>query len=161
MKICTKCHVEPQAYPDRNNNNYCKPCNAANGREYYQKNRKRKKLSTDWSTAGKTHKTSYNPSYNWFKTAKNRAKKNGREFTITFEHVLALMPENNICPVFGFVMEHGGDRNTSPSIDRIDSSKGCVEGNIQIISKLANSMKQNADSKQLLQFCDWVQRTNQ
>ena len=61
------------------------------------------------------------------------------------------------CPVFGFPLltAKGAARDFSPSADRILPSKGYVRGNIQIISMLANKMKQNATPEQLDQFAMW------
>ena len=62
------------------------------------------------------------------------------------------------CPVFGFKLTVGTrwDHRHSPSIDKIIPSKGYVRGNIQVISMMANTMKQNATPKQLEQFANWV-----
>jgi hypothetical protein len=50
---------------------------------------------------------------------------------------------DNKCPIFGFNLEWNGNgfRETSPSIDRIDSSRGYTKDNIQIISWKANRIK--------------------
>lgn len=62
------------------------------------------------------------------------------------------------CPVFNqsFVAGSGSPHAWSPSVDRIVPSKGYVRGNIQIISYKANTMKQNATIKQLIQFALWI-----
>jgi hypothetical protein len=63
------------------------------------------------------------------------------------------------CPVFGFplVSNEGKIGYNSISVDRIDPNLGYIKGNIQVISNLANSMKQNASKEQLLMFAKWIQ----
>ena len=44
----------------------------------------------------------------------------------------------------------------SPSIDRIDSSKGYIPGNIQIVHKQANFMKQSLSHEEFINFCKLI-----
>ena len=62
------------------------------------------------------------------------------------------------CPIFKKPLAWGKDRHHdfSPSVDKIIPEKGYVKGNIQVISYLANRMKNNASPKQLKQFASWV-----
>lgn len=82
--------------------------------------------------------------------AKKRAKAKGFEFNLTLDNVV--WPE--VCPVFGtpFIYEgaKGSAQDTSPSLDRVDSSKGYVTGNVQVISWLANRIKNDATPEQLM-----------
>jgi hypothetical protein len=61
-----------------------------------------------------------------------------------------------VCPVLGIELDwkpkRNGGHDNSPSLDRIDSTKGYVKGNVMIMSTLANRMKSNATIEQLNQF---------
>jgi hypothetical protein len=77
--------------------------------------------------------------------AKSRAKEKNLEFNITVEDIV--IPEK--CPLLGIELMHGdGTRKTckssSPSLDRIDSSKGYIKGNVWVISHKANTIKSNS-----------------
>lgn len=73
-----------------------------------------------------------------FNAAKTRATAKGREFSIELSDIQ--IPE--LCPVFKTPM-------VSPSLDRIDSSKGYVKGNVRVISKRANQLKSNATVEEM------------
>lgn len=53
------------------------------------------------------------------------------------------------CPVFGWVLRAGGRHFNSMSIDRVDSSKGYIPGNVKVISLRANQLKNNATIEEL------------
>jgi hypothetical protein len=79
--------------------------------------------------------------------AKRRALSNGMEFTITIDD---LLPIPDICPILGIKINYLGTKekrgfvNDSLSIDRVDSSKGYIVGNVRIISWRANRIKSDA-----------------
>lgn len=92
-------------------------------------------------------------------SAKHRSIKKGVPCTIIEEdiHIPA------VCPVLGIPIEKRfnadgkkGAYPNSPSLDRIDNLKGYEKGNIQVISSKANSMKNSASPKELIQFAYWV-----
>lgn len=85
-----------------------------------------------------------------YRVAKSRAMKKSLEFSVSLEDII--IPE--ICPVFLTPMV----RHTryAPSLDRIDCTKGYTPDNIQVISKLANTMKNNATEEELQKFAKWI-----
>jgi hypothetical protein len=87
--------------------------------------------------------------------AKTRATRKGREFNIEIEDIV--IPE--ICPVFGVPLVE--ETEYAPSIDRVDSSKGYVKGNIQIISRRANLLKNNASINELEMVIEFLKRSDE
>ena len=45
---------------------------------------------------------------------------------------------------------------TNVSVDRIDSSKGYIKGNVQLVCMAVNQMKNDLDMQTLLTFCDAI-----
>jgi hypothetical protein len=93
---------------------------------------------------------------------KKGALRRGFEFDITIEYAWDLfLEQDRKCALSGqdigfniktgSLSKYGYQKNTA-SLDRIDSKKGYVKGNIQIISYLANTMKNNATNEQLITF---------
>lgn len=75
-------------------------------------------------------------------SAKRRCKKRNIEFAI--DHSDIVIPD--VCPVLGIPLNpaKGCQTHNSPSLDRIDPSKGYVKGNVWVISWRANSIKSDA-----------------
>ena len=91
----------------------------------------------------------------WYR-AKQRAKKYNLDFDIQESDII--IPEK--CPILEVPIILGSKDNYeyTPSLDRIDNSKGYVKGNIQVISKKANSMKNSATYQELITFCKNILR---
>lgn len=99
---------------------------------------------------------SYTPEWRMHQRAKGRSKEYNREFTIKVEDVI--IPDR--CPILGIQLNMNSGRSgaydNSPSMDRIDNSKGYTKENIHVISQLANRMKAHATNEQLHLFAQWV-----
>lgn len=77
--------------------------------------------------------------------ARYRAKKKNLEFSISVDD---LFPIPEYCPVLGIKLERvkgtiALNGSSSPSLDRIDNSKGYTKDNICIMSMRANHMKRD------------------
>lgn len=80
--------------------------------------------------------------------SKNHAKQYNIEHTITINDIF--IPDK--CPILK--TKFIPNTNYTYSIDRIDNTKGYVPGNIGVISKLANTMKNNANFTELILFAN-------
>lgn len=76
-----------------------------------------------------------------YRVKKANAKRRGHEFTITLEYFRDLVKAN---PHY---LEQTDNVKKKWTIDRIDSSKGYIPGNIQILSFSQNSSKKNRDEE--------------
>jgi len=87
--------------------------------------------------------------------AKKRAKLKGQEFDLQIEDIPEI-PE--YCPILHIKIianKTNSPLDSSPSLDRIDSKKGYIKGNVQIISNRANRIKSDAtieEVEMLLKF---------
>lgn len=98
---------------------------------------------------------------NMFRKAYERAKAKNLPFNIDNEYIRSIIPSH--CPIFGMPLEwsilRGNSHNTlpnSPSLDRIDPTKGYIKGNVWIISQKANQIKSNATHEELKLVADAV-----
>lgn len=96
------------------------------------------------------------PSYDLWQRAKKRAKKFGRDFNLNLDDII--IPE--YCPILGIRLEScsGYPKNCSPSLDRINNSKGYIRGNVGVISHLANKMKREMSPEIILAMAEWVKQ---
>lgn len=61
-----------------------------------------------------------------------------------------------LCPLLGIELKPGKGKTSkhSPTIDRIDNTKGYTMDNIWVISHLANNMKRNSSKEELILFAN-------
>ena len=80
--------------------------------------------------------------------AKWRAKRDGLDFNISKEDIN--IPDQ--CPILGIKLKRNigsGWHSDSPSLDRIDNTKGYTKDNIRVISNRANSLKKQCNTRRI------------
>ena len=86
----------------------------------------------------------------FFILKEKNSKKRGHQFEINFDYFLSILPEDGLCPIFSskFVFS-SKSIDEQLTIDRIDSTKGYIIGNVAAISRRANILKNNATLEEL------------
>lgn len=89
-----------------------------------------------------------------FQSAKERAAKRGLAFEITLEDIV--IPEK--CPIFGIPLckGEGAMHDGSPTLDRIDNTRGYTKDNIHVISWKANKLKGDGTSHDLMVLAQYL-----
>jgi len=185
MKICKECeneYDESEFYTQKHKrkskkkgvyvleilSSYCKPCDRAKSKrvkdssEYKERTNttRRSRKQTDPEYRDKVNKQKReslrnNPERRMLAHAKARSKKNGYNMDITIDDIV--IPHE--CPLLNvpFITGTKDCYLYTPTLDRIDSTKGYTKDNLWVISMLANSMKNSANVKQLLTFAKNIQ----
>lgn len=90
--------------------------------------------------------------------AKQRAKQKDFEFNLDSSDIVIPLR----CPILDIEIIRNKNTSTkvnSPSLDRIDNTKGYIKGNIMVVSNKANTMKNNATPEELIKFANWILKT--
>src|SRR5579859_840043 len=102
------------------------------------------------SVVKKNHESTKRSDAYWFLyAAKRRAIQKGLEFTLSENDLGIVIPSR--CPLLDIPIfrSKGGFSPNSPSLDRIDSAKGYIPGNVWVISNRANLIKRDATAEEL------------
>lgn len=96
------------------------------------------------------------PEKRLFWAATRRAKDRAMEFSIDLSDIV--VPTH--CPYLGIELvphtPRGTPRTACITLDRINNQEGYVKGNVEVISHLANTMKNSATEEQLILFAEEV-----
>ena len=114
---------------------------------------------TENATARRKKNLLYNRAREKYSEIKKRALLKNLEFDLTTNYIRTLLEETKVCPVLGTKLTIGKANNwfdDSPSIDRIDNTKGYVPGNVFVISNRANRIKNNATIDELEKLIQWL-----
>lgn len=89
------------------------------------------------------------------------------EFSISIEYIWDLfIKQQRKCAISGIELEfrkyrHDKFKNiNAASLDRIDSSKGYIKGNVQWVHKDVNKMKQSFDNQYFIKMCKTIANWN-
>lgn len=94
------------------------------------------------------------PEIRLIKGAKRRAKLKNLEFDLSLEDIK--IPK--FCPILLIPLYHNEKVvcSSSPTLDRIDNSKGYIKGNIAVISHKANSHKSDLTLAQSIRLVEYM-----
>lgn len=169
FKICTKCKKKKlsgefyKARSFKSGSTYeCKECMTAY--RYENRERIREYMRVRRTTNPEEFKeqrrkgwSKLDPARRMLIQSRGRAKRKNIKFNIELKDIV--VPE--VCPILGipFVAGKKNDYEFTASLDRIRNEEGYVVGNVQVISKKANSMKNSASVEDMIKFAKWVFKT--
>lgn len=152
-KKCTNCErLLPLESFTKNKNSTdghfyrCKECENKRKKEFYYNGYN--KVMSEKQPSRREYNRDYHSKMDVFKlrlrTAKQRARLKGFDFDLTLEHIVELYDkQKGVCYISGVEMTLEKHSPRTISIDRIDSSKGYIIGNIGLCTDFINQAKSN------------------
>ena len=103
-----------------------------------------------------------------FTDLKTRIKNKRVKYNVPLDFDILYLEElynkqKGLCAISNIPMTYvlyNGHNNTNVSIDRIDSSKGYIKNNIQLVCCIINKMKLNMTLDELLFYCTHIIKNN-
>jgi hypothetical protein len=166
--ICQCCQKEFERLLGEVNRNkkknreiYCSlACNAKNTINKKIPPEKHGSLFSDISKYSSNHLDEFSPFRYHLKNVRSHTKKNGKEFDITLQDLKEQWEkQQGVCPHTGWKLKNAENTNVilpltpdRASLDRIDSSKGYIKGNIQFVAYMYNICKNNFQHEDVVNF---------
>ena len=96
----------------------------------------------------------------WGNFKRNAAYRN-LDFNISIQYGYELfIKQNKKCALSGLSIDFYGEGQSKASLDRIDSTKGYIKGNVQWLSATVNNMKWQLSQKEFLEICKKITDNN-
>ena len=166
IKRCTKCQQEVPE--DQIKKSWCKDC-----KREYERNWKRKKYQNnkEWREKERLRRKRYRTTYEkkarlnessprrflrgkW-ENIRKTVKKYGHDLAIDLDFLCCLWEEQRgICALTGLQMTTKFHCPYSVSPDRIDSGKGYIPDNVQLVCKAINLAKNNLDNERIIRWIE-------
>lgn len=101
----------------------------------------------------------------YFHSVKQNAKNRNLKVNITIKYIWNLfLKQNRKCALSGIELKfqtnqfYKFSKQQTASLDRIDSSKGYIKGNLQWIHKDLNQIKSNLSDQKLIEWCNLISK---
>ena len=136
---------------------WCKSCRLRNEKKIALSRDNNPEKKKQFSNRKKELKYKTSESYIRFMlyAAKGRAAAKGLDFNLSIEDIT--IPE--ICPILNIPLQisKGPRKNNSPSLDRINNSKGYTRDNTRVISWRANHLKHDGTLEEFKKLTSWME----
>jgi len=115
------------------------------------------KINGKWQNIREYTRKRYRNNWSHNQVVAKRSLSKRKDLPFDLDESDLIIPE--FCPVLGipiFFEDGNGPKSHSPSIDRLIPSKGYVKGNIHVISRKANRIKNDATLDELEKVYKWL-----